>query len=64
MQTNLNERTNSRKVALICIGWCLKKTKTKGMILNPMTPVFVAGALSSVIGPYAYYQQTKLTDMS
>merc|ERR1711862_204543 len=25
--------------------------------------VYVAGALSSVIGPYSYYQQTKLTDI-
>lgn len=33
------------------------------MVLVPVTPVFIAGALSSVIGPYAYYQQTKLTDI-
>lgn len=38
-------------------------TSVTAMILNPITPVFVAGALSSVIGPYAYYQQTKLTDI-
>ena len=38
-------------------------TSVAAMILNPATPVYVAGALSSVIGPYAYYQQTKLTDI-
>jgi hypothetical protein len=38
-------------------------TSVTAMILAPSTPVFVAGALSSVIGPYAYYQQTKLTDI-
>ncbi|KAL9191221.1 hypothetical protein ACHAXT_000927 [Thalassiosira profunda] len=48
----------SGTVALIAVG-----TSVTAMILNPMTPVFVAGALSSVIGPYAYYQQTKLTDI-
>jgi hypothetical protein len=45
-------------VAAVSVG-----TSVTAMILNPMTPVFVAGALSSVIGPYAYYQQTKLTDI-
>ena len=38
-------------------------TSVTAMILAPSTPVFIAGALSSVIGPYAYYQQTKLTDI-
>ena len=38
-------------------------TSVAAMVLNPATPVYVAGALSSVIGPYAYYQQTKLTDI-
>ena len=38
-------------------------TSVTAMILNPVTPVFIAGALSSLIGPYAYYQQTKLTDI-
>ena len=38
-------------------------TSIAAMVVNPLTPVFVAGTLSSVIGPYAYYQQTKLTDI-
>lgn len=46
-------------IAAVSVG-----TSVAAMILNPMTPVFVAGALSSVIGPYAYYQQTKLTDIA
>mmetsp|Transcript_34101 Transcript_34101/g.55678 ORF Transcript_34101/g.55678 Transcript_34101/m.55678 type:complete len:246 (+) Transcript_34101:203-940(+) len=44
--------------AVVSVG-----TSVTAMVLNPFTPVFVAGALSSVIGPYAYYQQTKLTDI-
>lgn len=38
-------------------------TSIAAMVVNPFTPVFIAGGLSSVIGPYAYYQQTKLTDI-
>lgn len=45
-------------IATLSVG-----TSVAAMILNPMGPVFIAGALSSVIGPYAYYQQTKLTDI-
>mmetsp|Transcript_1198 Transcript_1198/g.2584 ORF Transcript_1198/g.2584 Transcript_1198/m.2584 type:complete len:252 (+) Transcript_1198:222-977(+) len=45
-------------VAVVSVG-----TSIAAMVVNPFTPVFVAGALSSVIGPYAYWQQTKLTDI-
>jgi len=45
-------------VAVVAVG-----TSVAAMIINPFTPVFIAGTLSSVIGPYAYYQQTKLTDI-
>lgn len=45
-------------VAVVSVG-----TSIAAMVVNPFAPVFVAGALSSVIGPYAYYQQTKLTDI-
>lgn len=48
----------SGSIAAVSVG-----TSVTAMIMNPMTPVFVAGVLSSVIGPYAYYQQTKLTDI-
>jgi len=44
--------------AVVAVG-----TSVTAMVLNPFTPVFVAGTLSSIIGPYAYYQQTKLTDI-
>jgi len=44
--------------AVISVG-----TSVTAMVVNPLTPVFIAGTLSSVIGPYAYYQQTKLTDI-
>ncbi len=45
-------------VAAVSIG-----TSVTSMIFNGSILVYVAGALSSVIGPYAYYQQTKLTDI-
>jgi cell division protein FtsB len=48
----------SAGVAAVSVG-----TSITAMVLNPALPVYVAGALSSVIGPYAYYQQTKLTDI-
>lgn len=45
-------------IAAVSVG-----TSVTACILNPITPVVVAGVLSCVIGPYAYYQQTKLTDI-
>lgn len=45
-------------IALASVG-----TSVAAMIFYPVIPVFVAGGLSSVIGPYAYYQQTRLTDI-
>lgn len=48
----------SGSIALVAVG-----TSVAACVLNPLTPVFVAGTLSSIIGPYAYYQQTKLTDI-
>jgi hypothetical protein len=46
-------------VAAVSIG-----TSVTAMVFNGGTAlVYVAGGLSSVIGPYAYYQQTKLTDI-
>ncbi|KAL3807727.1 hypothetical protein ACHAXA_005328 [Cyclostephanos tholiformis] len=46
-------------VAAFSIG-----TSVTAMVFNSGSAiVYVAGALSSVIGPYAYYQQTKLTDI-
>ncbi len=48
----------SGSVAVVSIG-----TSVTAMVMNPGTIVYLAGALSSVIGPYAYYQQTKLTDI-
>jgi cell division protein FtsB len=48
----------SAGVAAVSVG-----TSITAMVLNPAMPVYIAGALSSIIGPYAYYQQTKLTDI-
>ena len=46
-------------IAVISIG-----TSVLAMVLNPATKiVYVAGLMSSIIGPYAYHQQTKLTDI-
>mmetsp|Transcript_10610 Transcript_10610/g.18631 ORF Transcript_10610/g.18631 Transcript_10610/m.18631 type:complete len:253 (+) Transcript_10610:137-895(+) len=45
-------------IAVVAVG-----TSVTAMVLNPYTPVYVAGGLSSFIGPYAFYQQTKLTDI-
>ena len=39
-------------------------TSVTAMVMAPPSLiVYIAGGLSSVIGPYAYYQQTKLTDI-
>uniref|UniRef100_A0A6U3TQ87 Uncharacterized protein n=1 Tax=Skeletonema marinoi TaxID=267567 RepID=A0A6U3TQ87_9STRA len=38
-------------------------TSVAAMIIQPVNIVFAAGALSSVIGPYAYWQQRRLTDV-
>lgn len=48
----------SGALATVSIG-----TSVTAMVMVPQTIVFIAGALSSVVGPYAYYQQTKLTDI-
>lgn len=50
----------SGSVAVVAVG-----TSVTAMIMTAFaSPVVIAsGALSSVIGPYAYYQQTKLTDI-
>eukprot|EP00565_Helicotheca_tamesis_P005781 CAMPEP_0185728978 /NCGR_PEP_ID=MMETSP1171-20130828/4400_1 /TAXON_ID=374046 /ORGANISM="Helicotheca tamensis, Strain CCMP826" /LENGTH=264 /DNA_ID=CAMNT_0028397741 /DNA_START=83 /DNA_END=877 /DNA_ORIENTATION=+ len=39
-------------------------TSVTAMILEGRNIVYVAGGLSSVIGPYAYWQQTRLTDIA
>ena len=44
--------------AVVSVG-----TSVTAMVMNLSTVVVVSGALTSVIGPYAYYQQTKLTDI-
>mmetsp|Transcript_12304 Transcript_12304/g.26734 ORF Transcript_12304/g.26734 Transcript_12304/m.26734 type:complete len:261 (+) Transcript_12304:79-861(+) len=38
-------------------------TAAAAMILNPANIVFAAGGLSCAIGPYAYWQQRRLTDV-
>lgn len=38
-------------------------TSVAAMVIEQSAIVFVAGLLSSGIGPYAYYQQTQLTDI-
>jgi len=38
-------------------------TSVAAMIIQPVNIVFAAGALSCVIGPYAYWQQRRLTDV-
>lgn len=39
-------------------------TSAAAMVLNPANIVFAAGGLSCVIGPYAYWQQRRLTDVA
>jgi len=39
-------------------------TSVAAMAFNPLPVVIAAGVFSSAIGPYAYYQQTKLTDIA
>lgn len=48
----------SGTVAAVAVG-----TSVTAMVLVGSPIVYIAGALSSVIGPYSYYQQTKLTDI-
>lgn len=48
----------SGTVAGLAIG-----TSVTAMVMAGSTIVYIAGGLSSVVGPYAYYQQTKLTDI-
>ena len=48
----------SGTVAGLAIG-----TSVTAMVMAGSTIVNIAGGLSSVVGPYAYYQQTKLTDI-
>lgn len=45
-------------IAFLSVG-----SSVTAMILSPARMVFIAGAFTSVVGPYAYYQQTKLTDI-
>jgi len=39
-------------------------TSAAAMVLNPVNVVFAAGGLSCAIGPYAYWQQRRLTDVA
>jgi cell division protein FtsB len=45
------------------IALCAVGSSITAMILTPSTLTFIAGAACSFFGPYAYYQQTKLTDI-
>jgi len=38
-------------------------TSVIALVLEPATIVFFSGLLTSLLGPYAWYQQTKLTDI-
>jgi regulator of replication initiation timing len=45
------------------IAFCAVGSSITAMILNWSTLTLIAGAACSFFGPYAYYQQTKLTDI-
>lgn len=45
------------------IAFCAVGSSVSAMILNWSTLTLIAGAACSFFGPYAYYQQTKLTDI-
>lgn len=45
------------------VAFCAVGSSVTAMILNPTTLTFIAGGVCSFFGPYAYYQQTKLTDI-
>lgn len=45
------------------IALCAVGSSVTAMILNWSTLTLIAGAACSFFGPYAYYQQTKLTDI-
>ena len=46
------------------VAFCAVGTSLAAIIVEQSVVVIVAGLLSSVMGPYAYYQQTKLTDIA
>jgi hypothetical protein len=57
-ETTLKERL-AGGVAVCAVG-----TSLAAIIVEQSAVVVVAGLLSIVMGPYAYYQQTKLTDIA
>jgi archaellum component FlaF (FlaF/FlaG flagellin family) len=57
------ETTPRERVAGI-VATCAVATAVAAIIVEQSAIVFVAGILSAIIGPYAYYQQTRLTDIA
>lgn len=57
-ETTMKERV-AGGVAVCAVG-----TSLAAIVVEQSIVVIVAGVLSSVMGPYAYYQQTKLTDIA
>jgi len=57
------ETTPRERIAGIVAG-CAVGTAVAAIIVEQSAIVFVAGILSAIIGPYAYYQQTRLTDIA
>jgi hypothetical protein len=57
-ETTFKERI-AGGIACVAIG-----TSVAAIVVEQSAVVVIAGVLSSVMGPYAYYQQTKLTDIA
>mmetsp|Transcript_15339 Transcript_15339/g.21366 ORF Transcript_15339/g.21366 Transcript_15339/m.21366 type:complete len:247 (+) Transcript_15339:58-798(+) len=57
------ETTPRERVAGI-VATCAVATAVAAIIVEQSAIVFVAGIFSAIIGPYAYYQQTRLTDIA
>lgn len=60
---SLKEHTLMEKVTG-AVASCAVGTSVAAMVIEQSAVVVVAGVLSSVIGPYAYWQQTRLTDIA
>lgn len=59
----VQETTAKERVAAI-VAVCAIVTALAAIVVEASAIVLVAGILSIIMGPYAYYQQTRLTDIA
>lgn len=59
---NVKETTPIERIMMVVAGAAIA-TSLAAIIVEQSAVVILAGLLSSAMGPYAYYQQTRLTDI-